>query len=190
MKSISHPIYGAFIRFLEVVIAFGFITLMLMGATVAHGQSYSAVNLTWQEASNRLQGSAFQVWHGAIASHNYDGYWPAQSNSMTVTVSMLGPGPHYVAVSQISTNQDGTAVLTTFSGEVDFNSFQDAVIQPGISNLVLECSTNLGQSWQETGTNPAMVPTAGEPQAFYRGRANFIVTIQMTNLIEQITNAP
>ena len=137
-----------------------------------------------------MASTPFQVWHGAIASHNYDGFWPVQSNALTVTASMIGAGPHYVAVTQISTNADGTGDLTTFSGEVDFNSFQDAVISPGVSNMVLECSTNLGQTWQETGTNLVMVPLAGVSQAFYRGRANFTVTIQTTNLIDQITNAP
>lgn len=160
--------------------------LILATCLRVYSQPYSQINLTWTAASNQLVNSSFQVWCGGMASFNYSSHWETTNNFFTITESMMGPGPHFISVTQISTNEVGTAMVTAFSGEVDEQTIPQMTVGVAISNAEIMVSTNLGQpgSWVDCGTNLVTVPVSGQAQVFYKSRANLYTTLVRTNVMD------
>ena len=146
-------------------------------------QNFNSVVLTWDPATNQLDGSLFQVWVGSAASHNYSRHYPVATNQFTFTADMLNPGLNYVCISQLSTNPGGMADLSALSGEVQILKAQWVTVSPVITNETIEVSTNLGANWQCAGANLVEVPASEAAQQFYRARAEFTITITRTNYL-------
>lgn len=155
----------------------------------SNGQPYSEVILSWTPATNQVSGTPFQIWYGSV-SHSYSGHWYSFTNQFTITAGMLQPGITCVAVSQISTNAAGTLTdVSGFSGEVQLQEIPMGVVTPGVTNLEVMASTDLGQSWSTTGTNLVMVPYSEKAQQFFRARGTMTISITTTNVM-QILGGP
>ena len=144
------------------------LTILIACFALCSEAQFQSMVFNWQESSNRLSGSVDTLWQGNGGPMSYSRPYQApnplnrSTNSYTLTITNFMPGMNRFAVTQINTNEDGSAVCSVDSGEITVMNATDVGI-----TVALMTSTNLARSWTVASTNYFVFPTQPGGQQFW-----------------------